>query len=210
MVEALRAHYGLERRLVKAVEPYQMLGEIEADLAEALGIDAIGVAPPRTIFGFRNHGWRPWRAPWGQEILVSADFATSTASNGDTLVHPQGDAAAPPSGRMTSDGYFFELHAAAQAEAVATRDALERLGRRWRLSMPSASISSPRWLNLKNGTLTTSGNNDIRMAVTGLNANDADFFIGDRDEGSGLTPGPLKPIGTRPPSTAGAPLLPPR
>ena len=37
-VAALRDHYGLERRLVKICEPYQMLGLIEDDLKEAIGV----------------------------------------------------------------------------------------------------------------------------------------------------------------------------
>ncbi len=42
-VIALRDHYGLEKRLVKVHEPYQMLGWIDDDLQVALGIDVEGV-----------------------------------------------------------------------------------------------------------------------------------------------------------------------
>jgi hypothetical protein len=107
-VAALRDHYGLEKRLVKAHEPYQMLGLVEDDLKEALGLDVDGVAAPKTMFGFPNRNWKPWRMPDGLEILVSEDFRVTTNANGDTLIYPEGDLGAPPSGRMPKDGHFFD------------------------------------------------------------------------------------------------------
>jgi len=107
-VAALREHYGLERRPVKVHEPYQMLGEIEDDLLDAMGVDTVAVAAAGTIFGFRNENWKPFRAPWGQELLVSEHFETTTDKKGDLLVYPQGDRRAPPSGRMPVGGCFFD------------------------------------------------------------------------------------------------------
>ena len=43
IIEQLRQHFGLEGRPVKVTEPYQMLGEIEDDLLEELGVDVIGM-----------------------------------------------------------------------------------------------------------------------------------------------------------------------
>jgi hypothetical protein len=40
-VAALREHFGLERRPVKVIEPFQMLGEVEDDLKDALGLDVV-------------------------------------------------------------------------------------------------------------------------------------------------------------------------
>jgi len=108
VVAALREHYGLERRPVKVHEPYQMLALIEDDLQQALGIDTEGVFARDTLFGFPNEDWRPWRTPWGQELLVSQHFRTTQAPSGDVLIHPQGDVAAEASGRMPASGYFFD------------------------------------------------------------------------------------------------------
>ncbi|MDV7399550.1 hypothetical protein RZS08_49510, partial [Arthrospira platensis SPKY1] len=69
VVEALRKHYQLEPRPVKICEPYQMLGEVEPDLQEAMGLDVQPIFPQRTIFGFPNQNWRPWTTPWGQNVL---------------------------------------------------------------------------------------------------------------------------------------------
>lgn len=108
VVAALRRHYGLEDRPVKVCEPYQMLGEVEEDLLEALGLDVQPIFPHRTIFGFPNEDWKPWRTPWGQDVLVSAHFVTSTDAPGNTFIYPEGDRSAPASGVMPASGYFFD------------------------------------------------------------------------------------------------------
>lgn len=107
-VAALRAYLGLPQHPVKVIEPYQMLGEVETDLKEALGIDTEGLLARNTLFGFPNEGWREYRLPWGQIVLVPEGFQTTTDTNGDLLIYPQGDRTAPPSGRMPVGGYFFD------------------------------------------------------------------------------------------------------
>lgn len=108
VVEQLRAHYGLEKRPVKICEPYQMLGEVEEDLLDAIGLDVQPIFPHRTIFGFPNEDWRPWTTPWGQEVLVSRHFEVSTDNKGNTYIYPQGDRDAPAAGHMPKTGYFFD------------------------------------------------------------------------------------------------------
>lgn len=107
-VIGLREHYGLEKRLVRVHEPYQMLGWIDDDLQTALGIDVEGVYGPETMFGFRNENWQPWRMDDGTEVLMSGNFRTTKDQNGDTLVYPGGDRSAPPSGRLPKNGFFFD------------------------------------------------------------------------------------------------------
>ena len=108
IIAALRDHYGLEKRLVKALEPYQMLGTIDEDLKQVLGIDLEGVVPPETMFGFRNENWRPWRLDSGLEVLVPENFKITKEPNGDTLIYPKGDLTSPASGRMPKNGFFFD------------------------------------------------------------------------------------------------------
>ena len=107
-VAELRDYFGLEKRLVKAWEPFTMLGMLDEDLKQAMGVDVEGVYRPKTLFGFRNHDWKSWRMPDGLEVLVSEDFRVTSDTNGDILIYPQGDLSAPPSGRMPKDGYFFD------------------------------------------------------------------------------------------------------
>ena len=107
-VIGLRRHYGLEERLVKVHEPYQMLGWIDDDLQTVLGLDVEGVYGPDTMFGYRNENWTPWRMDDGTEVLMSGNFRTTRDDNGDTLVYPGGDRTAPPSGRLPKNGFFFD------------------------------------------------------------------------------------------------------
>ena len=107
VVAALRDHYGLEKRLVKVCEPFQMLGEVEDDLMDAMGVDVVSIFPRYTIFGFPNENWKSWRCPWGQEVLVSDHFRTIEKSDG-VYIYPKGDTSAPPSGHMPTTGYFFD------------------------------------------------------------------------------------------------------
>jgi hypothetical protein len=107
-VAALRDYFGLEKRLVTVYEPYQMLGVIDEDLKQVMGVDVEGIYRPKTAFGFRNRDWKPWRMPDGLEVLISEEFRVTIDTNGDILMHPQGDLSAPPSGRMPNDGYFFD------------------------------------------------------------------------------------------------------
>jgi hypothetical protein len=108
VVEALRNYYGLEKRPVKLHDPLQCLGYVDEDLAEVLGVDVKLVGSRYTIFGYRNEGWKPWTTPWGQDVLVPEDFATTSDAEGNTYIHPQGDTSVPPSGHMPEGGFFFD------------------------------------------------------------------------------------------------------
>jgi hypothetical protein len=107
-VAGLREFYGLEKRPVKVVEPYQMLGEVDGRLGEILGVDTDGMAGRDNMFGFPNADWKEWRTPWGQEVLVPGLFNTSMEADGSILIHPGGDLSVPPCARMPKTGYFFD------------------------------------------------------------------------------------------------------
>ncbi len=93
---------------VKVIEPYQMLGELAPDLLDALGIDVTALLPPKTMFGFRNEGWREWTTFDGTPVLVAEGFNTEVESDGDLLQYPEGDRSAPASGRMPKGGFYFD------------------------------------------------------------------------------------------------------
>ena len=107
VVATLREHYGLENRPVKIHEPYQMLGLVEEDLADAMGLDVAGIPAPKTLFGFPARDWKPFRL-WDRDVLVPASFETTVDANGDLLIYPEGDRSVAPSGRMPKGGYFFD------------------------------------------------------------------------------------------------------
>jgi hypothetical protein len=92
----------------KVIEPYQMLGEIDDDLRNALGIDIAGITPRKTLFGFENKNFKPFTLFDGTPVLVPEHFNTTTDPSGDLLIYPEGDTSAPPSGRMPRGGHFFD------------------------------------------------------------------------------------------------------
>lgn len=107
-VAELRDYFGLEKQPVKVWEPYQMLGQLDDDLLDVLGVDTRALPAPETIFGFRNENWKETKTQWGQHVQVSEHFNTTRDKNGDLLLYPAGDLSAPPSARMPSSGYFFD------------------------------------------------------------------------------------------------------
>ena len=92
----LRAALGLEERRVKVHEPYQMLGEVEGDLADALGIDIIGLSDESTFFGFPTRDWKPFDLFDGTPVLVPGGFNTKLNEDGSLDQYPLGDRALRP------------------------------------------------------------------------------------------------------------------
>jgi hypothetical protein len=93
---------------VKVIEPYQMLGEIDDRLREALGIDVVGVAPRKSLFGTQAKDWKPFTMFDGTPCLVSGDFNVTAAPDGGWLMYPEGDLSVPASGHMPAGGHFFD------------------------------------------------------------------------------------------------------
>jgi hypothetical protein len=94
---------------VKVCEPYQMLGEIDDRLRQALEIDVVGRLGRKSLFGTDEQGWKPMTLFDGTEVLVPHNLNTTVdEATGDLLTYPEGDTSAPPSGRMPKGGYFFD------------------------------------------------------------------------------------------------------
>lgn len=108
VVEKLREHFGLEKRLVKVYEPYLSLGLVEPDLADAMGTAVAMTLPLSVSFGFPPKDWKEWVAPWGQTVLVPGGMNTTVDGNGDIFAYPMGDVTAPPSGKMPKSGWYFD------------------------------------------------------------------------------------------------------
>ena len=93
---------------VKVIDPMQMLGEIQLDLINALGADAVPLQLPMTRFGFPSDGWKPWTLFDGTPVLVPEKFTTEPEPDGSIVLYPEGDRSAPPSARMPKDGFYFD------------------------------------------------------------------------------------------------------
>ena len=128
IVEELREYFGLERRPVKLVEPYQMLGEIDDELLEAMHIDVVGLYGENNMFGFPNRDWKEFSTNWGQTILVPGQFNFSREKDRSILIYPAGDTSVPPSAKMPSSGFFFDAlnrQGEIDDEKLDTKDNLE-------------------------------------------------------------------------------------
>ena len=110
LVEQLREYYGLEKRPIKAFDPFQMLGWIDDDLMDAMEVDAAMVMPFSTVFGNPLGEWKEWRTNWGQEILIPNGMELNELENGAYEAYPQGDRSVPPSAKMPASGFFFDAY----------------------------------------------------------------------------------------------------
>lgn len=107
-VAQLREYYGLEKLPVKVHEPFQMLGYIDEDLKQAIGVDVEGVYPLNTMFGFPNKNWKEYKLDNNLVVLVPEGFVTTKDSKNNTYIYPEGDKTVDPSGKMPSGGHFFD------------------------------------------------------------------------------------------------------
>lgn len=109
VMEELRDFYGLEKRPVRIIEPCQLLGWMEDDLREALGVQTQPVWGARTCYGFDvNDTYKEWTTPWGQIVLVPEQFITTTDEKGDTLIYACADTDSVPTARMPKEGVYFD------------------------------------------------------------------------------------------------------
>ncbi len=132
IVEKLREYYGLEKKPVKIIEPYQMLGELDADLIREMNVDVIGLGGENNMFGIPNRDWKLHKTFWGQEVLFPGESNFTYNDNGDMLIHPEGDTSVRPSAMMPKTGYFFdaiERQGPVDDSALKLEDNLEEFGR---------------------------------------------------------------------------------
>ena len=66
---------------VKVTEAYQMLGEIDDQLREALGIDVIGSLARKSLFGTDESDWKPFTLFDGTEVLMPHNFNTTVEAD---------------------------------------------------------------------------------------------------------------------------------
>jgi hypothetical protein len=151
-ISKLRRHFGLQRKPIRVIEPFQMLGEVDWELIDSIGIDVIGAWGKNNMFGFHNHSpFKEWKTPWGQRVMVPSNFNVTTDTNGDILMYPEGDTSIPPSARMPKTGYFFDAiirQEPINEEELHVEDNLEEFGlisdkdlEHWRIEVDKAYFS---------------------------------------------------------------------
>jgi hypothetical protein len=105
----LREALGIQGGPPKVFDTFQMLAEVEEGVRRRLDADVISLGYPRTVFGYRNENWKPFRMPDGTEVLVSGHFQYDLLPDGSFVQYPQGDKSFEPSARMPGAGYYFDV-----------------------------------------------------------------------------------------------------
>ena len=174
-ISKLRRYFGLQRKPIRVIEPFQMLGEVDWELIDSIGIDVIGAWGKNSMFGFHNHSpYKEWKTPWGQRVMVPLNFNVTTDTNGDILMYPEGDTSVSPSARMPKTGYFFDAIIRQEPiveEELNVEDNLEEFGlisdkdlEHWRIEIDKAYFSGKAVIAAFGGTAL----GDIAL-VPGLN-----------------------------------------
>ena len=174
-ISKLRRHFGLQRKPIRVIEPFQMLGEVDWELIDSIGIDVIGAWGRNSMFGFNNHApYKEWKTPWGQRVMVPLNFNVTTDTNGDILMYPEGDTSVSPSARMPKTGYFFDAVIRQEPiveEELNVEDNLEEFGlisdkdlEHWKIEIDKAYFSGKAVIAAFGGTAL----GDIAL-VPGLN-----------------------------------------
>lgn len=104
----LRKALGLDDHRLKAIEPLQMLGEVEADLAKAVHTDVVGLWNSGNMMGYPNADWKPWDLADGTPTWMGGGFEYDVNEKGDTMVYACGDRNAPYAFCMPKGGTFFD------------------------------------------------------------------------------------------------------
>lgn len=107
IVAGLREYYGLKNQPVRIIDPFQMLGEVDAELQEVMGVDTIGVWGVNDIFNIDTTQYHEQVTPWGQPVIVAKDIDLRPHQDGNVYIYAGGDRSFPPSAVMPNGCYFI-------------------------------------------------------------------------------------------------------
>lgn len=104
----LRKALHLDEHRLKIIEPGQLLGEVEQDLLDLLGVDIVGLYNTTNFFGYKNDHWKKWQMDDGTPVWMGGGFTYDEDENGKKYVYPQGDRTAEYSAVIPKGGSFFD------------------------------------------------------------------------------------------------------
>ncbi len=159
----LRRHFGLQRKPLRVIDPFQMSGDVDWELIDPVGIDVVGVCCKNNIFGFHNQApFKEWKTPWRQRVMVPMGFHVTSDEKGDILMYPEGDTTFPPAAKMPAAGFAFEAinrQGPVNEEELNADDNLEEFGlvdekelEHWRTAVNRAFASGKAVVATFNGT----------------------------------------------------------
>jgi hypothetical protein len=148
----LRRYYGLEEKPVRVYEVFQMLGEVEPDVAERLGVDVLPVEPPAIFFGLKRDNYKPWTLFDGTEVLMPGQFNVDIAETGDWLLHEAGDPDKPIVARMPKNGHYFDMPDMLSASGDFSPPPLDKVRQKRRLPEADLEFLQERAAHLRKTT----------------------------------------------------------
>lgn len=131
IVEKLREYYGLEKRPVRIVDPFQMLGEVDNELQSIIGVDTIGAWGRKDIFDIDETCLHEQVTPWGQTVLIAEGITLTPDEDGAVYIYAGNDRSYPPSAVMPDGCYFvnaIERQKALDEDNLRPEDNLEEFG----------------------------------------------------------------------------------
>lgn len=131
IVEKLREYYGLEKRPVRIVDPFQMLGEVDNELQSIIGVDTIGAWGRKNIFDIDETRLHEQVTPWGQTVLIAEGIILTPDEDGAVHIYAGNDRSYPPSAVMPDGCYFvnaIERQKSLDEDNLSPEDNLEEFG----------------------------------------------------------------------------------
>lgn len=107
IVEQLRKYYGLADKPVRIVDPFQMLGEVDEELQERMGVNLVPLFGRKNMFGIDESEVHEQITPWGQKVLIAKGIDMTPDAEGDVYIYPEGDRSVSPSAVMPEGCYFI-------------------------------------------------------------------------------------------------------
>jgi hypothetical protein len=133
-LDRLRKYLKLPRKIVKANEIFQMLGEVEMDLVDMLDVDVLPVEPLVQYYGLRRKNYKPWQLWDGTEVMVPENFEVETDAEGNLWLHTDGDLNKPREGVMPKNGYYFDMPSIGQSHDEIIPPTLDEVKKQGHLS----------------------------------------------------------------------------
>jgi hypothetical protein len=151
-LDRLRRYLRLDERPVRVYELFQMLGEVEMDVVERLGIDVLPVETPVQFFGIRREKYKPWKLLDGTPVLVPGQFDVEVDAEGGWLIHTEGRMDLPVEGHMPKDGYYFDKYSMLYEQPDFVPPPLEEIRRENHLTREALELMAARSEKLRRET----------------------------------------------------------
>lgn len=91
-------------RPARVFDVFQMLADIEQDVAERFGSDCVALNRPAVAFGIRNENWKPFAFPGGLRAEVPGGFNPEPDGGGGLALKRNGQVIAA----MPTRGFYFD------------------------------------------------------------------------------------------------------